>query len=113
MCSGVVDVESTDPFYEALHPSLLKDTHQRRSQSFGSIGGNLGDSGLGTSSLLDEATSDLLEFEVAGNIGGDKDVGQLARRHQKLRYEVDVPVVGSAVLLPWLLTFCEVAILLE
>lgn len=76
--SGIVDVECPNPLDEALHAALLEHAHEGRAQSFGGIGGNLGNSGLGTLALLDEASSDLSEFEVTGDIGGDEDVGQLA-----------------------------------
>lgn len=113
MCGGVLEIEGTDPFYEALHPSLLEDTHQRRAQGLGGVGGDLGHSGLGTGALLDEAAGDLLELEITGDVGGNEDVGQLAGRHEELGDQVDVPVVGPAVLLPWLFAFCVVAIFLE
>lgn len=111
--SGILGIKSANPFYEALHSSLLEDTHQGRAQGLGGIGGDLGDGGFRAGVLLDVAAGYLLEFEVAGNISGDEDVGQLARRHEKLGDKVDVPVVGSAVLLPWLVAFREVTILLE
>jgi hypothetical protein len=48
------------------------------------------------------ATCNLLELEVLGDIGRDKDVCKLAVGHEQLWYEIDVPVVYAAVLLPWL-----------
>ena len=63
--------------------------------------------------MLDEAAGDLPEFQVAGDVGRDQDVGQLAGGHEELGDQVDVPVVGTAVLLPGLFTGVEVAIFLE
>ena len=59
------------------------------------------------------AARNLLELEVSGDVGGDEDVGQLARGHEELGDEVDVPVVETAIFLPRLLALVEVAILLE
>ena len=56
---------------------------------------------------------DLAEFEVSSDVGGDEDVGELSVRHEQLGYEINVPVIGSSVLLPWLSTFGIVAIFLE
>ena len=111
--SRVLGVERTDPLHEALHAALLEDTHQGGLESLASIRGDLGDGGLGAGALLDVAAGNLLEFEVAGDVGGYEDVGQLAGRHEELGNEVDVPVVESTVLLPWLLAGAVVAVLLE
>ncbi len=113
MCLGVVNIECPNPLDEGLHAALLEDAHEGRAESLGSIRRNLGNGGLVTVALLDEATGDLSEFKVTGDIGGDKDVGQLARGHEELGDQVDVPVVGTAVLLPRLFTVLEVAIFLE
>jgi hypothetical protein len=63
--------------------------------------------------LLDVGASNLLELEVPGDVGGDEDVGQFARGHEELGDEVNVPVVDSAVLLPWLLAVVLVVFLEE
>jgi hypothetical protein len=62
---------------------------------------------------LDEAACDLSELEVSCDVGGDENVGQLAVGHQKLGNQVDVPVIDTAVLLPWLFALLVVAVLLE
>ena len=62
--------------------------------------------------MLNEAACDLSEFEVSCYIGRNEDVGEFAVGHQELGYEVDVPIVDPAILLPRLLSFLEVAILL-
>lgn len=79
MCRGILRVELANPLNEALHSSLLENAHQRRPQSLGSIRWDLGNSCLGPSTLLDEAAGHLLELEVSGDVGGDEDVGELAR----------------------------------
>lgn len=113
VCGGIVDVEGANPLYEGLHASLLEDAHKRGLESLASIGRDLGNGGLGASALLDVAAGDLLELEVSGDVGGDEDVGQLARGHEELGNEVDVPVVEAAILLPGLLALGVVAMLLE
>jgi len=59
------------------------------------------------------AACHLLEFEISGYVGRDEDVGQLSAGHEELGYEIDIPVVYAAILLPWLLALVIVAILLE
>lgn len=113
MRSRVLQFERANPLNETLHSALLEDAHQGRAQSLSGIRGNLGNGCLGTRTLLDEAAGNLLELEVSGDIGGDEDVGELARGHEKLGYEIDVPVVESAILLPWLLALLVVAVFLE
>lgn len=113
MRGGILDVKGADPLDEGLHPPLLKNAHQGRLEGLGGIGGDLGHSGLGPSALLHEAPRNLLELEIPSHVGRNEDVGELARRHEELGDEVDVPVVGAAVFLPWLLSLLEVAVLLE
>jgi hypothetical protein len=55
----------------------------------------------------------LLELEVAGDVSGDEDVGELARRHEELGHQIDVPVIQAAVLFPGLGALGIIAILLE
>ena len=110
---GILGVEGSNPLDEGLHPALLEDAHEGRLESLASIRGDLSNGSLGARALLNVAAGDLLELEVTGDIGGDEDIGQLARGHEELGNEVDVPVVDSAVLLPGLLASLVVAILLE
>ena len=55
----------------------------------------------------------MLKFEVSCDIGGYEDIRQLAAGHEELWYEVDVPVVDAAILLPRFLPLVIVAVLLE
>ena len=109
----VLDIKRPDPLNEALHSALLEDSHQGRPQRLAGIRGHLGDCGLATCTLLDEAAGHLLKLQIASDIGRDKNVGELARRHEELGHEVNVPVVQAAVLLPWLGALGIVAVLLE
>lgn len=113
MCSGVVLFKSSNPLQELFRPSLFKQSHQRRAQCFGSGGRNFSHSRPGPCSLLHKAACDLLEFKVSSDIGGNEDVREFAIGHEQFGYEVDVPVVDSAVFLPRFLTVLEVAIFLE
>lgn len=113
MSGRVVQIEGTDPLDEGLHAALLEDAHQWRLESLASIRGDLSDGGSRTGTLLNVAASDLLELEVAGNIGRDENVGELARGHEELGDQVNVPVIHASVLLPGLLAGVKVAVLLE
>ena len=109
----VIGLECANPFDERLHAALLENAHERRSESLHGVRRHLGHGGLVAGALLDVASGDLLELEVSGDVGGHEDVGELARGHEELGDEVDVPVVQSAVLLPRLRASCIVAMLLE
>jgi hypothetical protein len=113
VCGGILDIECANPLDKALHSPFLEDTHQRRPQSLGSIRGDLGNCCLGTITLLDIAASDLLELEVPSNVCGHQDIGELARRHEKLGHEINVPVIETSILLPWLLSLLVVSVFLE
>ena len=111
--SRVFRLEFANPFQELLSPALLEHAHGRRAQSFTCVGRHLGHSGLGTLSLLDVATGNLLELEVSRNIGRNQNVRQLAICHQQLRHQIHVPVVDAAILLPGLLAGGDGAVFLE
>lgn len=106
-------VKCANPFNETLHPSLLENTHQRRSQSLSSVRGYFGNCCFWSSSLLDITACDLPELEVSCDIGGNEDISQLSAGHEKFRYEVDVPVIDTSILLPWFLPLVVVSVLLE
>lgn len=113
MCRRILGVKSANPLDKGLHASLLKEAHERGSKSLGGIRGHLGNGGFLAATLLNVTTSNLLELEIAGDVGRDENVGQLARGHEELGNKVDVPVVKSTILLPRFLTVAEVAVLLE
>jgi hypothetical protein len=63
--------------------------------------------------LLHVAAGYLFEFKIPGDIGRYQDVRELARGHEELGDQVDVPVVETTILLPRFRALCVVAILLE
>lgn len=106
-------VEGADPLNEGLHSALFEESHKGGCESLAGIGWDLGDGGLASGTLLDIRASNLLELEVSCDVGGNEDVGQLSGGHEKLGDQVNVPVVGAPVLLPWLLALVVVSVLLE
>lgn len=113
MGAGILDIKRANPLDERLHAALFKDAHERGLEGLGGVRGDLGDGGLGPGALLDIAAGDLAELEIASDVGRDENVCELARRHEELGHQVDVPVVQAAVLLPGLGARRVVAILLE
>lgn len=113
VCGWVILVECSDKLQEVPGTSLLKQPHQRTAESLTSIGWNLCDGSFGTTALLHITACNLLELEVSGNIGGDEDVGEFSIGHEKFGDKIDVPVIDTSVLLPWLGAFGVVAVLLE
>lgn len=112
MSGRVLLLVCANELQELLCSSLLEKTHQGTAKSLCGIRGDLCDVGLVSSASLDVTASDLLKFEVSGDIGRDKNVGEFSVGHEELGNKVDVPVVGAAVLLPWLAAVV-VAVLLE
>ena len=109
----IILLESSNPLEELLRPAFLKQTHQRRPKRLARVGRYLRHRGFRPVSLLDVAACHLLELQISGDVGGHEDVGELAVGHEEFRHEVDVPIVGSTVLLPWLRPFLIVAVLFE
>ena len=69
---------------EFLRPALLKQTHKWAADSFQLVAWDLGDLAI----TIDEAACDLLELEVAGDVGVHKDLGQFSRCHDELGYQI-------------------------
>lgn len=113
MCCRIFQVKGSYPLDERLHASLLENAHERGLEGLACIGRHLCNGSPRAGALLDVAAGDLLELKVSGNVRRYKDVGQFARGHEKLGDEVDVPVIESPVLLPWLLALRVIAVLLE
>jgi hypothetical protein len=109
----ILFTEGSNPLNERLHAPLLKDAHQRRPQGLASIRGHLRNCSLGASALLHKASCYLSKLEVSSNIGGYEDICQFPAGHEEFRHEIDVPVVDTSILLPWLLALVIVAVLLE
>jgi len=110
--SRVLLLECANELQELLCSSLFEQTHQGTAEGLRGIRRNLCDVGLVSGAGLDVTASDLLKFEVSGDIGRDENVGEFSVGHEEFGNEVDVPVVGAAVLLPWLAAVV-VAVLLE
>lgn len=111
--SRILILEAADKLEELLRPALLEYTHERASQCLSRSIRYFRHCSPRSAALLNVAACNLLELQVSCHIGRDEDVCEFAVRHEELRDEIDVPVVGAAILLPWLLAFCVVAIFLE
>lgn len=83
MCGRIALFKRPNPFQELLGSPLLEQAHQWRTQRFSGSRRDLGYRRSRPGALLDKAASDLLEFEVSGDIGGNEDVGELAIGHEK------------------------------
>jgi hypothetical protein len=101
VCRWVILLVGANPFQEISCPSLLEKTHQGRPKSLTSIRRHLCDGRLRAVALLYVASGNLFELEVFGDIGRDEDIGEFTVRHEELWNKVNVPVVYTAVLLPW------------
>lgn len=108
MSTRILLIILPNPIQELLRPSLLKHAHQGRPQRLTRIRGHTRNGSLGTTALLNIAACNLSEVEVSRDVCGDEDIGELAVGHEELGDEIDVPVVRSAVFLPWLLAFLDV-----
>ena len=85
MGSGIFILPALQKLKELLCASFLEKTHQRAPDSL-----HLGTWYLGDLSItIDKASCNLLELEVPGDIGMDKNLGQLSRSDDELGYEVD------------------------
>jgi len=69
---------------ELLSSPLLEQAHQWTLYCFHLSTGDLGDPSI----AIHKATSDLLELEVAGNLGVDKDPSELSRGNDELGDEI-------------------------
>jgi len=74
MSAGVIILPVLQELEEFLSTSLLEKTHQRALDGLHLSAGNFGDLAI----TIDIASCDLLEFEVTGYIGVDKDLGKLS-----------------------------------
>ena len=74
MGGGIVVFPALQELEELLSAAFLKETHQRAPDSLHLRAGDLGDASI----AIDEAASDLLEFEISSDIGVHEDLGQLS-----------------------------------
>ena len=80
---------------KVLCAALLEEAHERALDGLHLGAGDLGDLAI----AVDEAAGDLLELEVAGDVGVDEDAGELARRDDELGNEIDGIVTVTSQLL--------------
>ena len=80
---------------ELLCPPLLKETHERALDGLHLRAGDLRYLAI----AVDVAAGDLLELEVAGHIGVNKNAGELARRDDEFGDEINSVVAITAELL--------------
>ena len=104
MSRGVVFLKVANPLEERPGPTLLKQAHQFGRERLLSVGRHLVDGCARAAALLDIASVDLPDLEVAGSAFGRvsnrneiaDDGGELSVGHEELGHEVDAPAVGVA-----------------
>lgn len=100
---GNVDIHATvsgrivgpvvlDVLEELLGSALLKETHQGTTDGLHLGGGDLGDDTI----AVDVRAGDLLELEVAGDVGVGQDLDELSVGHHELGDQVNVVVAVLA-----------------
>ena len=109
----IILIERPHPVQKVARPPLLKQSHQRTPQRLARITRHLGHRRVPPTALLDIAARNLFELDIPRHIRTHQDVRELAIRHQQLGHEVDVPVIGSSVLLPGFRAGLVVAVLFE
>ena len=109
MSSRVLVLPALQELEELLCSPLLEETHERTLDRLHLRGRHLGDLAI----TIDEAACDLLELEVAGDVGVDENLGQLSRRDDELGDEVDGVVTVAAQVFWGRLVWPELAIQLR
>lgn len=89
---GVILVVSLNKLEEDPGPVLLKESHEGGGNGLTLGGGELGDLLV----TVDIAATDLLELEVAGDIGVDQDVDQILAGHHELGNHIHIVVTISS-----------------
>lgn len=89
---GVLLLVVLDELEELLGATLLKETHEGGADSLHLAGRDLGD----LSVAVDVGTGDLLELQVASDVGVDQDLDELTVGHHELGDQVDVVVTVAA-----------------
>ena len=77
---------------ELLRSPLLEETHEGALDRLHLRAGYLGDLAI----AVDKAARDLLELEVAGDVGVDQDASELSGSDDELRNEIDGVVTVAA-----------------
>ena len=92
MGSRVIVLPVLEELEELLRATFLKETHERATNGLHLCAGNLRDLAV----TEDEGAGDLLELEVARNIGVDEDLGELAGCDDELGHQVHGVVAVTA-----------------
>lgn len=90
--SRIFLLPSLQELEELLGPPLLEQAHEGAANSFHLVTRHLRD----LSFAVDKAARNLLELQVASDIGVDKNLGELAGRDDELRDEIDSVVAVTA-----------------
>ena len=96
MSSRVLILPVLQELEELLSSSFLKETHEGALHSLHLGARHLGDLAV----TINEATSDLLELEVSGDLSVNEDLRQFTRRDDEFGNEVD-GIVSVAPKLRW------------
>ena len=107
--SGVLVLPVLEELKELLRPPLLKQAHERALESLHLIAGDLGDLAI----AVDEAARDLLELEIASDVGVNEDLGQLSSGDDEFGNEVDCVVSVTPQLSRRALVWPELAVQLR
>ena len=109
MGSRVIVLPVLEELKELLRAAFLKETHERATNGLHLCAGNLRDLAV----TEDEGASDLLELEVARDIGVDEDLRELARCDDELGHQVHGVVTVTAELGRGRLVGAELAVELD
>lgn len=109
MSRRIVILPALKEFEEFLGPPLLKDAHEGALDSLHLCAGNLGDLPI----PIDKASCNLLELEITGDVGVNKDLGQFSRGDNEFGNEIHGIVTVAPKLLRSYLIRTELAIKLE
>lgn len=89
---GIIGLVVLDILEELLGSALLEETHQGTTDGLHLGGGDLGDETI----TVDVRAGDLLELEVAGDVGVGQDLDELSVGHHELGDQVNVVVTVLA-----------------
>ncbi len=109
MGSGIIVFPVLKELEEFLGSPLFKETHQRTLDGLHFSTRDFGDPSI----TIDETPSNLLELEVAGDIGVNKDLCELHRSDDELGNEIDGIITVTAKFRGRLLAWTELAVQLR
>lgn len=103
MSRGVFVLPSLEELEEFLCPALLEEAHQRALDGLHLGTGNFGYPPV----TIDKAACDLLEFQIARNIGVNKDFGELSSCDDEFGDEINGVIAVTTKLGWWGLVWPE------